>query len=258
MALQELVYANLRKPDGVVGNLVGNYLLTENLKLNLWAVDVLNVQEDERILEIGFGPGTAIQEIIRKTSSVFVAGIDYSELMLTKAKKLNAEAIQAGRLDLRHASVSDLPDFGVVFDKILAVNNIMYWPEQISDLKKVRKALKPGGAILLVLQRSDSLVRAGCYNIKCEIKWYQYCLYEAGFRNIHVTAQPIKKEEKVSSTLQKLRREMGEDFESPQDIAAICVSGFNPTPQQILLDYSNQHRAYKLSSIMIQKVATAY
>src|SRR3712207_9494787 len=60
---------------------------TSNRRRNVWAVSLLGVRPEDRVLEIGFGPGIAIRELGRLARKGYVCGIDHSELMLRRAKR---------------------------------------------------------------------------------------------------------------------------------------------------------------------------
>ena len=117
-----------------------------NRRRNAWAVSLLDVRQDDRVLEIGFGPGLAIRELARLAAEGYVCGIDHSELMLRRAKRLNAEGLRRGVVDLRLAPVEDLPNFDEPFDKVLAVNAMVFWREPVSRLEEIRRLLRSGGS----------------------------------------------------------------------------------------------------------------
>jgi ubiquinone/menaquinone biosynthesis C-methylase UbiE len=123
-----------------------------NRKRNAWAVSLLDVRPDDRVLEVGFGPGLAILDLSRIAHEGYVCGIDHSELMLRQASRRNADGIGRGVVDLRLGSVDDLPVFDALFDKILAVNAIMFWNEPDARLEGLRRLLRPGGLIAVVHQ----------------------------------------------------------------------------------------------------------
>ncbi|MBY0451242.1 MAG: class I SAM-dependent methyltransferase [Cyanobacteria bacterium] len=197
------------KPDGFLGKIAVQYMTVEYHAVNMWAVHILDVQPTDKILEVGFGPGVAIQEIAKRVPTGYIVGIDYSELMLAQAKERNLQAIQERRVDLRHANVSDLPAIGIIFDKIIAINNIMYWPNRIDALQGLRKTLKPGGLILVILQGDYEQVQKGKYYK--EINRYARHLEESGFMEIKVCIQPVTR--KPNGTY---------------GLAGICIRGFNP------------------------------
>ena len=123
-----------------------------NRARNLWAVSLLDVQRTDRVLEVGFGPGVAVQELARLAVEGLVCGLDHSDEMLRQARRRNASAIEAGRVDLRLGSVERLPAFPGLFDKVLAVNTLGFWKQPVRRLEELRRALRPGGRIAIAHQ----------------------------------------------------------------------------------------------------------
>ena len=66
-----------------------------------WAVDHLYVRPDQRILEVGCGPGLAAGLIADRLSTGVVIGIDRSATAIDRATKGNAEHITVGRAVFR-------------------------------------------------------------------------------------------------------------------------------------------------------------
>ncbi len=74
-----------------------------------WTVSQLDLQPTDRVLEIGFGAGVAIQLASQKVTNGQVIGIDLSDTMLQLARQRNALAIQAGRVQLDQGDGLNLP-----------------------------------------------------------------------------------------------------------------------------------------------------
>jgi len=148
------VYAQFGRPRGFWGLAVGWIMAARasNRRRNLWAVSLLDVQPGDRLLEIGFGPGLAVQEMSRIALEGYVCGLDHSVRMLHQASRRNAPAIREGRVDLRLGSVEHLPAFDAPFDKILAVNTVMFWAHPDKSLEELRHLLRAGGRIAVVHQ----------------------------------------------------------------------------------------------------------
>ncbi len=72
--------------------------------------------------------------------------------MLRRAKRLNAEGLRRGVVDLRLAPVEDLPNFDEPFDKVLAVNAMVFWREPVTRLEELRRLLRIGGLIAVAHQ----------------------------------------------------------------------------------------------------------
>ena len=111
---------HLANPEGVVGIAVTAGLNKTNATLYAAAVAKLAVQEQERILEIGFGNGHEINRLLSCAPSLVYTGIDVSETMIAEATLRNAVPIAKGQVTLRHASSSALPFPSGSFDKALA------------------------------------------------------------------------------------------------------------------------------------------
>src|SRR5438105_6807385 len=148
------VFSQFLRPHGFGGRAAGWVMARRgsNRERNIWAVGLLDVQAQDRVLEIGFGPGIAIQEFARRATSGLVVGIDHSEVMVRQARKRNAAVVSAGRVDLRLGSADALPAFDVPFDKVLAVNSLLFWDDPVGRLKELHDLLRPGGQIAIVYQ----------------------------------------------------------------------------------------------------------
>jgi SAM-dependent methyltransferase len=148
------VRAQFGRPTGLWGRAAGVVMAhrSSNRRRNAWAVSLLDVRPDDRVLEIGYGPGLAIREFARRAAEGYVCGIDHSELMLRRAKRLNAESVRRGLVDLRLGSVEDMPAFDEPFDKILAVNAMMFWRDPVARLQTLRRLLRSGGLIAVAHQ----------------------------------------------------------------------------------------------------------
>jgi len=119
---------------------------------NLRTLELLDIRPEDRILEVGFGPGLAVARAAELATAGKVVGIDHSELMLRQARRRNAKAIHAGRVELLLGSADALPRFEGRFDKVLSVNVYMFWKDPVSVLSGLRQVMKPGGVIALTLQ----------------------------------------------------------------------------------------------------------
>jgi ubiquinone/menaquinone biosynthesis C-methylase UbiE len=141
-------------PRGIAGQVAGWVMAhrRSNQQRNRWAVALLEVRPTDRVLEIGFGPGLAIAELAQRTPQGHVYGIDHSEVMVHQASRRNHTAIRAGRVELVHAPVDQLPRFDEPLDAILAVNSLGFWADPTQRLQNLRRLLRPAGRIALVTQ----------------------------------------------------------------------------------------------------------
>jgi ubiquinone/menaquinone biosynthesis C-methylase UbiE len=189
--IDRLIDEQTRKPSGILGRLVGYIMKNMNDANARWTVSLLDLQPESRVLEIGFGPGMAVQYAYEKASQGFVAGVELSETMMQAAHKRNAAAIKAGRVDLKQGDVSALPYPDQSFDKALAIHSIMFWPKPVDCLKELWRVLWPGGLLAITIvpkgRRPDLPPDLGTVYASDEIA---RMLSDAGFRNVRVETSP--------------------------------------------------------------------
>jgi ubiquinone/menaquinone biosynthesis C-methylase UbiE len=137
------------RPEGLLGRLGGAIMARMNDECGAWVLGLLAIEPQDRILEVGFGPGVVIQNLVRLMPAGHVAGVDPSREMFAQAQARNAAAIRSGHVDLRLGSVDSLPFKHDSFHKALAVNSMQVWPDPLAGLREVRRLLKPGGRIAL-------------------------------------------------------------------------------------------------------------
>jgi SAM-dependent methyltransferase len=152
--LAQRVRAQFGRPTGVPGRMAGWFMAhrSSNRRRNAWAVSLLDVQHDDRVLEIGFGPGIAIGELARLAPDGQVCGLDHSEEMVRQATRRNAAAVRRGQVELTLGSAENLPAFEPTFDKILAVNALQFTGQPVDRLRELRGLLTGGGRIAIVFQ----------------------------------------------------------------------------------------------------------
>lgn len=189
MGLLESFAKQFKKPEGFSGRVAG-YLMSKGAKKSVWTVSLLNPDKDDSVLEVGFGPGMALEELTRTVTDGYIAGIDISDVMLEEAAKRNREAVRKGLVDLKLANVSHLPSFEKKFDHILSVNNFMFWEHPVQALKNLRNITKRNGKIAVTVQplmkgADDNTVKEFGQRITESLK-------EAGYSGTQIHIRPMK------------------------------------------------------------------
>lgn len=177
-------------PQGLLGWLVG-WILAVGKKRSLWVLSLLSIKPNDQLLEIGFGPGLDIQRVSEQAIGGFVAGIDYSSLMVIQAKKRNAAGIREGKIELKQASIAQRLSYSdETFTKIYSINSFQFWPDPVEGLKEVRRVLKPGGLVAIAVQ--PLIKGANEETVRQTGRWLVNCLEVAGFSQVRVETQPMK------------------------------------------------------------------
>ncbi len=137
------------RPQGLLGRLGGTIMARMNADCGAWVVELLEVEADDSVLEVGFGPGAVMQRLSGLVSAGSVVGVDPSAEMVEQARSRNAAAVRSGHIDPQLGSVERLPFGNDSFDKALAINSMQVWPDAIAGLREIRRVLKPRGRIAL-------------------------------------------------------------------------------------------------------------
>jgi len=194
MSLKQNIMAQFKQPHGLVGNLAGFIMANRpsNIERNGWTLDLLELKPMDHILEIGFGPGIAIEKASQIVTDGLIAGIDHSETMLIQARKKNSAAIQRNRVELFLGTVETLPAFDRPFNKIYSANVVQFWDDPVAIFKKLRTLLAPGGIIATTyMPRHSGAKDADAHTKAKEIRKQ---LEDAGFSSIRVEerkTQPV-------------------------------------------------------------------
>ena len=193
--ISRFIASQFRKPSGLLGYLMGSGMARRNEAGSRWTVDLLKIEPDMHILEIGFGPGVAIQYAAQQATRGHVSGIDFSETMVQSARKRNANAIQSGHVDLRFGNVNSLPYGEGVFDRAFTIHCIYFWAEPAACLRNIRRVLRADGVLAVTIVPKDIwLTSSGqpptdlftLYNANDVVQ----LMTDAGFRAARVEAFP--------------------------------------------------------------------
>ena len=139
-----------RKPAGLIGRYVMTKIFNNvNAGLNTFVKESLDLQNEDKVLEIGFGPGKLINEMASITVKGVVEGIDYSQAMLKQAGKVNRQYIATGKVKLHQGDCSFLPFDNESFDKLCSINTLYFWKEPKKYFREMFRVLKPGGSIAI-------------------------------------------------------------------------------------------------------------
>jgi ubiquinone/menaquinone biosynthesis C-methylase UbiE len=161
-----------------------------NRERNFWTVDLLDPQPEDHILEIGCGPGLALEACLAGVGKGLVVGLDHSQTMLNQARARNAQAVKDGRLQLRLGSLEQLALTDELFEKIFSVNVVQFLDDKVGVFNALRMKLRPGGRIASTyMPRGQSPSREKALTMADELKQY---METVGFIKIRIEKLPLK------------------------------------------------------------------
>ena len=135
----------LRKPEGKIGVAVAEWLNGTNRQANLQAIELLGLKTGHHVLEIGFGNGRTVPDVMAQAEGVHYAGIDISPTMVDDAVSFNAGFVAAGRASFHLGSAERMPFADASFDRAFSTGVVHFWENPAESLAEVRRVLRPDG-----------------------------------------------------------------------------------------------------------------
>lgn len=151
---KRLINKNFRKPVGLVGRYIIRFLKKNQIEYDE-IEPLLGLHAGDTVLEIGYGLGKGIYDFAGRYDCTFV-GIDFSRLMYVKARSLNMEHINRGKVHLIQAAFEKHHFEKDTFNCIYFVNVIYFWDDISSRLKTIFSILKPQGKVVIFM--ADSVI----------------------------------------------------------------------------------------------------
>jgi len=152
---------------------------------------VLNLKQDDKYLEIGFGSGLFIKNYASHVAKI--AGVDLSEEMINLASSINKKLIKSGKAEFKHGNVSSLPWENDEFTVVVGIETFFFWQEPMASLREIFRVLIPGGRLVLEMawNKEDGLDHTEDID-KFNLKLYSAdelteMLQESGFTDIEFT-----------------------------------------------------------------------
>jgi SAM-dependent methyltransferase len=104
-----------------------------------WVLDRLQWRGDERVLDVGCGPGDYYNALLQRHPNVDYVGIDLSSEMLD-ANTTHPRLAQADALELPFATG--------IFDVVMANHVLFLLDDRAKAISEMRRVLKPNGVLL--------------------------------------------------------------------------------------------------------------
>lgn len=204
MSIRAQIVGQFRQPHGPIGQIAGWIMANRgsNRRRNAWTVDLLNIQPSDRVLEIGCGPGLAVQMCAARAISGLVFGLDHSQMMLNQSHARNEQSILAGRVELHLGGLDKLQMLQGPFDKVLSANVVQFFQDKATAYRKMIEVMAPGGIVATTYQpRHKNPQRLDAVRFAEDVGQH---MTAAGFTDITVSELPL------------------------QPVPAVCVLGTRP------------------------------
>jgi trans-aconitate methyltransferase len=149
MTIKTTLYDQFRLPHGPLGVLAGRIMAkrSSNQQRSAWTVALLDVQPDDRVLELGYGPGLGLEAVLPHLVTGRLVGLDHSATMRDMARHRLRSTTGGVQAELLIGDVEALPENIGTFDKIFSCNVWLFWKDPVAVFRSLRLHLAPGGTL---------------------------------------------------------------------------------------------------------------
>lgn len=113
-----------------------------------WTADVVAPSPSDRVLEVGCGHGVLAALLAARLTTGVVVGVDRSATMTAAATRRNRAAVDAGRVRLVTATLTDA-GLDEAFDVVVSFNVRAFWTPPAPEWDVVDRVLAPGGRVVV-------------------------------------------------------------------------------------------------------------
>ena len=155
---------------------------------------VMDIQPNDRILDLGCGTGWAARRMARVATAGEVIGLDVADEMLRRAEQTSTEF-----KNIRYVwgSAEKIPAADGYFSKVLSVESFYYYADQGQALNELRRVMAPGAGlfILINLYKDNHYSLRWVSELKVPVKAlseaeYKTLLEKHGFKNVQARRIP--------------------------------------------------------------------
>ncbi|MFD1632509.1 methyltransferase domain-containing protein [Haloplanus ruber] len=116
-----------------------------NEEMRAEALELLDLDPDDRVLDVGSGTGFGTEGLLQYTDDVH--GLDQS---IHQMEKAFAKFGRTDEVNFYRGDAERLPFADDSFDALWSSGSIEYWPNPVDALAEFRRIVKPGGPVLVV------------------------------------------------------------------------------------------------------------
>ncbi|MCY1118905.1 class I SAM-dependent methyltransferase [Bacillus safensis] len=153
--IQSWIGKQMREPKGLFSKWVARYMEKNHHNINEWTLQLLNIQENDRILEIGTGRGITLSKVAEKLDRGKVYGVDASRHMIKYAKRKHKKLTEQDKAVITFGKAEQLPFEDRSFNKLFTVQTIYYLKDIEQVMKEVYRVLQVDGEVFLSFQKQE-------------------------------------------------------------------------------------------------------
>lgn len=151
--LTEFLIKQSQKPSGLIGRVITKIWSFYFKKLSLWAIKQTTISDNYRILEIGYGGGSTIKNLLALNKNLEIHGIDISKESYRTAQRVHSDSIRKGSVQLKIGSVENMPYQNNYFDRIFAIQTHIFWKDIKKSFQEVYRVLSSNSTLIIASEK---------------------------------------------------------------------------------------------------------
>ena len=148
---------NFAKPNGIGGKITTKIMNIMNQRQYKSILRNINMEQNNSILDIGFGNGYLLMKLFEKNIPIKLYGIEISEDMFNIVSMKNKRIIEKGVLKIFLENISKTSFEQNTFDKIYTINTFYFWTELEKCFYEIKRILKTDGIFFNVIYAKSLL-----------------------------------------------------------------------------------------------------
>lgn len=168
MLIQYLIEQS-RKPSGGVGRMITRIWSSYFKSLSLWAIKQTTIPKNSRILEIGYGGGSTIKNLLGLDKNLDIHGIDISEESYHTASRFHSDAIDNGSVKLRIGNVENLPYQNNDFDLVFAIQTHIFWEDLKQSFQEIYRVMSNHSTLVIASEKEKIKYHMTDYGTSSEL-----------------------------------------------------------------------------------------
>lgn len=161
MSIANVIADQWRLPRGLLSVVAAHGLNHRNADLIAQTVDALDIHPGHNVLDVGFGGAHSLRLLLHKVGGGLVCGVDPSEDMVKRARRLLCNDVASGRLTLQVGAANALPCEPEEFDRVLTCQTVYFWSDVRGGLAELHRVLAPGGRCAVAMMPKPLQERFG-------------------------------------------------------------------------------------------------
>ncbi|HDU7489289.1 TPA: class I SAM-dependent methyltransferase [Listeria monocytogenes] len=168
-------------PRGIIGEITTKIWSSYFEDLSKWTISNTEMGDATNILDIGYGGGSNVKNLVELNKNVTIYGVDISKESYKTATNLNKKAINNGKVKLSIQDVAFMNYPADFFDIVYAIQTHMYWDNPRKGFEEIYRVMSNEAVFILSSEKDKIEYHMDEYKTTASLT---ALLKEIGFREV--------------------------------------------------------------------------